>query len=130
MWRPNSQNKKTIYKTVILNRDIKQYIEQFPNEVQQKLLELHFVLKEVLPLATETISYKMPAFKQNKILVYYAGYKNHIGFYPTAEPIVKFENDLKAYKYSKGAIQFSLHEELPKQLIQKIALYRLSQIVK
>lgn len=113
-----------------MNRDIKQYIEQFPNEVQQKLLELHFVLKEVLPLATETISYKMPAFKQNKILVYYAGYKNHIGFYPTAEPIVKFENDLKAYKYSKGAIKFSLHEELPKQLIQKIALYRLSQIVK
>ncbi len=106
-------------------KDITEYHLQFDSNVQKKLKELHTIIKEMIPRAEEIISYKMPAFKQNKVLVYYAGYKNHIGFYPTAKPIEVFKNQLLSYKHSKGAIQFPIDQPLPKKLIQDIVKFRL-----
>lgn len=106
-------------------KDITEYHLQFDSNVQKKLKELHTIIKEMIPCAEEIISYKMPAFKQNKVLVYYAGYKNHIGFYPTAKPIEVFKNQLLSFKHSKGAIQFPIDQPLPKKLIQDIVKFRL-----
>jgi uncharacterized protein YdhG (YjbR/CyaY superfamily) len=94
-------------------------------EIQEKLNEMRTIIKEVAKDCTETISYNMPAFKLKKVLVYYAAYKNHIGFYPTSQPIIAFEEELKPYKTSKGAIQFPLDKVFPKELIQRIVKFRM-----
>jgi len=71
----------------------------------------------------------MPCFKQdNKPVVYFAGYKGHIGFYPTAKPIEHFKELLMSYKTSKGAIQFNINEPLPIELIIEITCFRLNQL--
>lgn len=72
----------------------------------------------------------MPAFRQNKVLVYFAAAKNHIGFYPTSKPIVVFKDELKKYKTSKGAIQFPMDEKIPLGLVTKIVKYRVNEDAK
>ncbi len=69
----------------------------------------------------------MPAFKLNGILVYFAAFKNHIGFYPKASGIESFKSDLSAYKFSKGAVQFPLNEPLPYELVKKIVAFRVKE---
>lgn len=94
----------------------------------QKILEgLRQIIKTAAPKAVETISYNIPTFKQNKNLVHYAAYKTHIGFYPTAKPIIVFADKLKKYKTSKGAIQFPIEEPLPKLLIKQIVEFRVKE---
>lgn len=93
----------------------------------KQLCLLYQHLKQTLPEAIESISYGMPCFKQdNKPLVYFAGYKGHIGFYPTAKPIVHFKELLMSYKTSKGAIQFNISEPLPISLISQIVDFNLN----
>lgn len=103
---------------------IDEYISQFPEHVQLILNELRTEIKKSAPNVKEGISYKMPAFYQHSVLVYFAAYKNHIGFYPTASGIAAFEKDLSEYKYSKGAIQFPIDKPLPFDLISKIVSFR------
>jgi uncharacterized protein YdhG (YjbR/CyaY superfamily) len=69
----------------------------------------------------------MPAFKQHGVLVYFAGNKNHIGFYPTSSPIRIFKNELINYKTSKGAIQFPIDQAIPTRLVTKIVKYRVAE---
>jgi uncharacterized protein YdhG (YjbR/CyaY superfamily) len=69
----------------------------------------------------------MPAYKYKGMLVYFAGYKNHIGLYPTASGVKVFEKELAKYKTSKGAIQFPLDKSLPLPLIKKIIKYRVKE---
>ena len=106
---------------------IDQHVAEFPRETQQLLELLRMTILQAAPKAEEVISYNMPAFKYNGILVWFAGYKNHIGFYPSSTPIVVFKEQLKKYKTSKGAIQFPLDRPLPLTLITKIVKYRLKQ---
>ncbi len=91
------------------------------------LFELRDIFKEVLPEATEKISFNMPAFAQNKVLLYFALCKKHIGIYPTPSAMMFFADDIKVYKCSKGAFQLPLNQPLPKELLQKIALFRLAE---
>ena|ERR1700740_1739570 len=109
-------------------KTIAQYHATFPKNVQTILNTLHNTIKQAAPKATEVISYNMPAFKQNKVLVYYAAHTAHIGFYPTSKPMVEFKDELTKYKTSKGAIQFPLDKKLPLALIKKIVKFRLAQI--
>ncbi|MDD4298706.1 MAG: DUF1801 domain-containing protein [Bacilli bacterium] len=104
--------------------NIDEYINKFPKDVQIKLHQLRQVIKNATPEVIETISYQMPAFKTNEILVYFAAYKNHIGFYPTPSAMVVFKDELSKYKTSKGAIQFPLNETLPIELITQIVKFR------
>lgn len=106
---------------------IDQHIAEFPRETQQLLELLRMTILQAAPKAEEVISYNMPAFKYNGILVWFSGYKNHIGFYPSSSPIEIFKNDLKKYKTSKGAIQFPLDKALPLKLITKIVKLRIKQ---
>ena len=75
-----------------MRNEIDDYIENFPTETQVLLQELRKIIKKAAPKAEEIISYKMPAYKQSGILVYFAGYKNHIGFYPTSSGIKNFNH--------------------------------------
>jgi uncharacterized protein YdhG (YjbR/CyaY superfamily) len=106
---------------------VDEYIAQFPPAVQQILESVRAVIKETAPHAVEKISYRMPAYYQGVNLVYFAGFKNHIGFYPTASGIEAFKNELSTYKWSKGAIQFPLSKPIPYDLIRRITLFRLAE---
>ncbi len=103
---------------------IDEYHSLFHADVQRILIQLRHTIKQAAPNTTETISYGMPSFKQNKMLVYYAVYKKHIGFYPTPNPIQKFKKELAKYKTSKGAIQFPIDKPLPFSLITMIVKFR------
>lgn len=108
-------------------KDINEYHASQPADVQEKLEHLRQAIKQAAPLATETISYGMPAFRQNKILAYYALNKKHIGFYPTPNPIAYFKKELEKFNTSKGAIQFPIDKPLPLTLIKKIIKFRIDE---
>ena len=109
---------------------IDEYIMQFPTEVQEKLKTLRKVIKEAAPEAEEKISYKMPTFTLHGNLVHFAGYKNHIGLYPTPSGIEAFKEELSKYKGAKGSVQFPIKEPLPYELIIKIVKYRVVENVR
>ena len=102
---------------------IDEYISLQQINKQEGLKKLRELIKAVIPDATETISYQMPAFKTEKVIVWFAAYKNHYGFYPYPKTIVAFEDQLTGYNTSKGAIQFPIDEPLPEELIRKMVLY-------
>lgn len=108
-------------------RDIDSYIALQAEEVQPILMQLRNTIKKAAPKAEEVISYQMPAFKQNGMLAYFAAYKKHIGFYPTATPIKTFQTELVNYKYSKGAIQFPIDKKLPLGLITKMVKFKVAE---
>lgn len=101
------------------------YIASFPAETKALLTNLRSIIKQIVPDATEKMSYNMPGYFLNGALVWFAGYKKHIGFYPSSSAITAFEDQLSKYSYSKGAIQFSLDKPLPVTLITKIVKYRM-----
>lgn len=114
----------------IIPKNTDEYIAGFPNEIQKVLKELRSTIKKAAPNSTELISYQMPAFKQNGVLVYFAACKNHIGFYPTSAPIKVFKEELKNFKTSKGAIQIPIDKPIPEKLITKIVKYRVLEDTK
>ncbi len=105
-----------------------QYFAAQSEAVIPQLSEMRRIVRKAAPMAVEVISYNMPALKHNRIIVYYAAAKNHIGFYPTAAPIKAFASELKNYKTSKGAVQFPLNKKLPAALISKMVTYRVKEI--
>ncbi len=105
--------------------NIDQYIAGFAPDVQEKLKSIRKLVHDTIPEAVETISYQMPAFKYNgKILVYFAAFKNHIGFYATPEANLAFKDELSEYKTTKGTIQLPYNKPLPMELLRKIILYK------
>jgi uncharacterized protein YdhG (YjbR/CyaY superfamily) len=109
---------------------IDEYIATFPEETQKILQELRAAIKAAAPGAEEKISYQMPAFALNGILVYFAALKNHIGFYPTSSGTQAFKQDLSKYEGSKGSIKFPIDQPLPLDLISKIVKFRVAENLK
>jgi len=105
--------------------DAESYILGFPEPVQSLLFELRNCIKKTAPQAEEVISYQMPAYKYQGMLIYFAGYANHIGFYPGASGVAHFFPELTQYKTSKGTIQFPIDKPLPFDLITRIVEFRL-----
>ena len=106
---------------------IDEYIRYFPEEVQVKLERIRKTIKKAAPGAKEVISYQMPAFKLNSVLVYFAAFKDHISFFPTSKPLKVFAEELKEYETSKGTIKFPLDKRIPTGLITKITKFRLKE---
>lgn len=100
-----------------------EYIASFSDEVQQKLKAIRKTIVKEIPLATEKISYGMPTYHISKNIIHFAAYKNHIGLYPGPDAITAFQNELKGYKTSKGAIQIPINKEIPLDLIKEIVRY-------
>jgi len=107
--------------------NINDYIATFPADVQKLLEKVRKAVQKAAPKSKEVISYGMPAFEQNGKLVYFAGYKNHIGFYPTSSGIANFQKEIQGFKNSKGAIQFPLDKPLPVDLITQIVKFRVAE---
>lgn len=114
-------------KTKVETNAIDQYIAAFPETTRQRLNKLREIIRKAAPDAEETISYKMPAYKQNGMLCFFAGYENHIGFYPTASGIAAFKKEIAVYKNSKGAVQFPLDKPLPSLLISKMVKLKINE---
>lgn len=114
-------------KDMVATKNIDEYLSQFPEDVLIKLEKLRQAIKKAAPAATEAISYGIPTFKLDGNLVHFAGYKNHIGFYPGAGAIETFRTELAAYNLSKGTAQFPLTKPLPLGLVSKIVKYRVKQ---
>ncbi len=109
---------------------VDEYISRFPAEVQSIMNQIRAVIMEAAPQAQERISYGMPGFYQNGMLVWFGGHTNHIGFYPTGEGVEVFKRELAAYKTSKGAVQLPLDQPMPYELIRKIVKYRVEMNTK
>ncbi|MCX6352828.1 MAG: DUF1801 domain-containing protein [Bacteroidetes bacterium] len=113
-----------------MNTDIKtveEYFSLFPEETQMEMHKIREVIKENAPKAEEVISYKMPAYKYHGMLVYFAAYKNHIGFYPGAGGVAAFKEEVSKYKNAKGSVQFPLGKPLPLALVKKIVKFRVKE---
>jgi uncharacterized protein YdhG (YjbR/CyaY superfamily) len=104
------------------------YIASFPELIQHRLQELRALIREVIPDASETISYEMPAYRMDKVIVYFGGFKNHIALFPTASGVAAFQSELTSFKCSKGTIRFSLTDPLPANLIKRIVAFRLEEV--
>ena len=108
-------------------RNFDAYLKRFPKNVQRILQKMRLTIKKAAPQAKETISYGIPAFTLNGLLVWFAAHKNHIGFYPRASAIAAFKKELSAYKGAKGSVQFPFDKPLPLALISRIVKYRMNQ---
>lgn len=114
-------------KDTAIPKSFEEYFFRFPAEVQVKLEELRQTISKAAPGAEEVISYKMPAFKYHGMLVYFAAYKNHIGFYATPTGHTAFKKELSVYKEGKGSVQFPLDQPLPLGLVSKIVKFRVKE---
>jgi len=104
---------------------IDEYILDFPDEVQALLIQVRYTIRQAAPDAEESISYGMPAYKTyGKPLVYFAGFKNHIGFYATPTGHSEFAKELSKYKQGKGSVQFPIDQPIPLDLIFQIVEFR------
>ena len=108
---------------------VEEYIQEFPKEVQEIIQKIRAIVKEEAPEVQEKISYGMPTFSYKGVLVHFAAYKNHIGFYPTPSGITEFEEQLKPYKHAKGSAKFPLSKPIPYDLIRQIVKVRLEENV-
>jgi uncharacterized protein YdhG (YjbR/CyaY superfamily) len=114
-------------KTTEMN-EIETYIQQFPDSVQEILRNIRKLIKDNAPEAEELFAYGMPAYKTNKKpLVYFAAFKNHIGFYATPSGHSEFKDELSKYKQGKGSVQFPLDQPIPYKLIEGIVKFRVAE---
>jgi uncharacterized protein YdhG (YjbR/CyaY superfamily) len=108
-------------------QSIDEYIARFPDEIQAVLQQLRTTIHEAAPEATETISYQMPAFAQEGVLVYFAAWKQHIGLYPPISDDAECKAEVAVYEGPKGNLQFPLDQPLPLDLIRKIVQFRVQE---
>lgn len=106
---------------------VDEYISTFRPEVQALLTQMRDTVKLAAPVAIEKISYGMPAYTTERMLVYYAAFKNHIGFFPGVAGVEKFRNRLDGYYLSKGTIRFPFGKPLPLELVAEITRFRLEE---
>jgi uncharacterized protein YdhG (YjbR/CyaY superfamily) len=106
---------------------IGEYIDAAPADVQERLWQLHNCIIKVAPGALEELKWNMPSYSYQKILVTFAVFKKHIGFYPMESAIKAFAKDLVKYKTASGSVQFPLDAKLPLTLIKRIVLFRVKE---
>ena len=106
---------------------VDEYIKRYPLKVQTILRRFQQTIKKAAPKADELISYQIPSYKYLGMLVSFAAWKNHIGFYPGAGGIKEFKKELSGYEGAKGSVQFPYAEPIPFSLITKIVKFRVKE---
>jgi uncharacterized protein YdhG (YjbR/CyaY superfamily) len=106
---------------------ITEYINAAPKEAREKLRQMRACIRGAAPGSKEGLKWGMPAFSYKRILVTFAGFKHHVGFYPTPSAVKAFEKNLSKYKTAKGSIRFPLDKPLPLSLIRKITIFRVQE---
>src|SRR5258708_12331119 len=112
------------------SNSIDEHIAIFPKDVQEILQKIRVTIQKAAPDAKETINYGIPTFTLEGNLVHFAGFKNHIGFYPTPSGIEQFKKELSIYKGAKGSVQFPLDKPIPYVLITNIVNFRVKENLK
>jgi len=108
-------------------KTVTEYIAAAPKEAQKKLRELRKIIRDAAPGAEEGLKWSMPSYSYKRILVCFAGYKNHVGFYPTPSAIKAFAKEIARYKNAAGSVQFPLDEPLPADLIRRMTEFRVRE---
>jgi len=109
-------------------QSVDEYLAGVPEPARSTLKKMRVAIRSALPSdATETISYKIPAFKRKNILVWFAAFSYHCSLFPTASVIEEFKDELKDFSTSKGSIHFPVDKPLPTALIKKIVKARVKQ---
>ncbi|HSQ79335.1 MAG TPA: DUF1801 domain-containing protein [Candidatus Bathyarchaeia archaeon] len=108
-------------------RTIDEYLEAFPEDIRRRLQELRAAIAAAAPEARERISYRMPAFDLDGVLVYFAAFKDHISLFPTASGVQAFRRELAPYRVSKGTVHFPLDRPLPLKLVARIVKFRAAE---
>ncbi len=121
------ENQKGEAASVKRFRTVDEYLSALPKAARAAMTDLRETIRKTAPHAEEVISYNMPAFKSDGMLVWYAAFKKHIGLYPKASAIAAFKGELASYKTSKGAIQFPFEKPIPHALVKKIVKFRLKE---
>jgi len=112
---------------MIKPKSVDEYVESFPEEIQKRLKRVRSLIIKAAPRAEESISYGMPGYKLEGVLVYFAAYKNHIGFYPMPSTLENFRKEISEYKSAKGSVQFPHDKPLPTTLISHMVKLRVAE---
>lgn len=107
---------------------VSEYISAAPKEARAKLRELRALVAAAAPGATQSLKWSMPAFSYTRILVTFAAFKKHVGFFPTPSAIREFRKDLSGYKTSAGTIQLPYDKPIPRALITRITKFRVKEL--
>jgi uncharacterized protein YdhG (YjbR/CyaY superfamily) len=108
-------------------KNIDEYIARFPRGIQETLQKIRGIVRSAAPDAEEAIKYQIPTFVLHGNLVHFAGFQNHIGFYPTPSAIEAFSGELVGYQSAKGSVQFPLAKAVPFALIKKMVEFRVKE---
>jgi uncharacterized protein YdhG (YjbR/CyaY superfamily) len=110
-------------------KNVEEYFAGIPEPARSTLNKLRAAIRSAVPPeATETISYRIPAFKYKGVLVWFAAFSNHCSLFPTAAVVEAFKNKLKGFSTSKGTIHFPIDEPLPVALVKKLVKARVAQV--
>jgi uncharacterized protein YdhG (YjbR/CyaY superfamily) len=109
-------------------KNVDEYLAGIPEPARSTLNKMRAAIRSAVPPeATESISYGMPAFRYNGVLVWFAAFSNHCSLFPTAAVIEAFKNELRGFSTSKGTIRFPADKPLPTALVKKLVKERVAQ---
>jgi len=129
MKKAKSGNRDSAAKGNDAPKSVDEYLAGVPEPARSTLNKIRAAIRSAVPPeATETISYRMPAFKYKGVLVWFAAFSNHCSLFPTASVVAAFKNELKGFSTSKGTIQFPTDKPLPTALVKKLVKARVAQI--
>ena len=128
MKRVKSGNRRSTAKGNVAPKTVDEYLAGVPEPARRALNKMRAAIRSAVPPeATETISYRIPAFKYNGVLVWFAAFSNHCSLFPTAAVIEAFKKELKGFSTSKGTVHFPMDKPLPIALIKKMVKARVAQ---
>jgi uncharacterized protein YdhG (YjbR/CyaY superfamily) len=127
MKKAKSGKSRSTAKANVAPKDVDEYLASVPEPARSTLNKMRATIRSAVPPeATEVISYRMPAFKHNRVLVWFAAFSDHCSLFPTAAVIEKFKNELKSFSTSKGTLHFPTNKPLPTALIRKLVKARVA----
>jgi len=127
MKKAKSGKRRSTAKASVAPKDVDEYLASVPEPARSTLNKMRATIRSAVPPeATEVISYRMPAFKHNRVLVWFAAFSDHCSLFPTAAVIEKFKNELKSFSTSKGTLHFPTNKPLPTALIRKLVKARVA----
>jgi uncharacterized protein YdhG (YjbR/CyaY superfamily) len=129
MKKVKSGKRKSAGKGHGVPKSIDEYLAGVPEPARSTMKKMREAIRSEVPAeATETISYRIPAFKYKGVLVWFAAFSDHCSLFPTAAVIEAFKDELKGFTTSKGTIQFPTDKPLPTALVKKLVKARVAQL--
>ena len=113
----------------VVPKSVDEYLVRIPEPARSTLSKIRAAIRSVMPPeAVETISYRIPAFKHKRVVVWFAAFSDHCSLFPTAAVIQAFKDELKGFSTSKGTIHFPIGKPVPTALVKKLVKARLAQL--